>query len=192
MNSSRGLSLPEILLGITIAAVAGGLLINMLISSNSVFFDQSIKIRQGLSLNQATMEVTGLIKSSAGIVSQYPPSGTSEYTTNSDTLVLKIPSINQSGGIIDQVFDYAVLSKDSSNPNILRKKIIVDDSSFRNEEDKVLSTVLEEIEFIYLDSANTPVAPAEAVRISFTINLTENTGNYESKSSSSGTANLNN
>lgn len=192
MKNSKGISLPEILLGTVIAAVLGGILVNLLISTNALFFDQSIKLKQGLSLNQASKEITTLIKSSAGISSQYPPAGTADYTTNANTLVLKLPSVNQSGEVIEQVFDYAVLSKDPGSPKILRKKIFVDQVSYRNAEDKVLSTVLEDLTFVYLDSSNLSVSPAEAVRINFTIDLSENSNASENKSSSSGTANLKN
>ena len=191
-EKNRGLSLPELILGITIAAILGGILVSLLVSSNRLLFDQSIKVRQGLSLNQASVEITSLIKSAAGIALQYPPAGTADYTTDFDTLVLKIPAIDQTGGIITQVFDYGVLSKDPSSPKILRKQIFKADTSFRKPENKILATTLQDLQFIYLNDANTLIPPAEASRISFTINLSEGINLYENESSSSGTANLNN
>jgi len=191
-QSNKGFSLPELILALTIVAILGGILVSLLNSTNSVFYDQSVKVKQGLSLNQASKELTSLIKSSAGIATQYPPSGAAQYSTNSQTLVLKIPSLNQSGGIIDQIFDYAIITKDSSNPKIMRKKIFVDPLSQRKSEDKVLSTSLKKLTFIYLDSSNTAVSPAEAVRINFTIKLAENINFTQNESSSSGTANLKN
>lgn len=190
MKGSQGLSLPEILLAISVTAVVGGLLINMMISSNTLFFDQSLRVSQGLSLNQASQEVTMLINSSAGIAGQYPPAGTAQYTTGADTLVLKIPAVNESGSIVDQVFDYGVVSRDPVNPRVLRRQIFVDDQSSRNAENKVLATSLDELTFEYLDAVNTPVSAAEAVRINFTINLLDNTNNSGRESNVSGTANL--
>lgn len=192
MKNPKGLSLPELIIGIAIAGVAGTLLVSLLISSNNVFFNQSVKVSQGLSLNQARLEITDLIESASGIASQYPPSGTAEFTTNGNTLILKIPAIDQNGNILNSVFDYAVIYKDPANPKILRKQILVDGASLRKSENKVLSTSLSELKFVYYDINNSPVPSAEAVRVNFTINLSENVALSENESSASGTVNLKN
>lgn len=190
MKDFKGLSLVEVLIAITMAAVAGALLLNILVSSNRIFFNESVQVAQGLSLNQAALEITNLIKSSSGISNQYPPTGASQFTTDANTLVLKIPALNQDESVKDLVFDYAVISKDQSNPKILRKMIFVDNTSFRKSENKVLSTSLKQIKFLYLDVGNSQIAPLEAVRINFTINLSENVSLSQSESSASGTVNL--
>lgn len=192
MRNTKGITLPEILIGMTVAAVAGTLLINLLVSSNILFFNESVKVRQGLSLNQAAKEITASIKSSFAVVNQYPPTGAAQFTTGPEALVLKIPSIDQNGSVIDQKFDYIVFYKDPSSPKILRKQIFKDASSYRKEENKVLATSLDQLKFIYLDATNTQVAPVEAVRINFSINLDENTATSDNESSGSGTVNLKN
>lgn len=192
MKNFRGWSLLEVLIVITIAAVAGGLLINILVSSNKLFFDQSAQISHGLSLNQTTYEITDLIKFSVSASSQYPPSGNPQYLTDSNTLVIKLPAISQAGDIIDSVFDYAVIEADSSNSKILRKKIIPDAQSYRHAENKVLSTALDSIEFSYLDINNSPVSPGQAARIKFVVNLATGSGFSENESSASGIVNIKN
>jgi hypothetical protein len=192
VNNLKGISLPEILIGVSIAAVAGALIVNLLVSSNVIFFNQGAKIRQGLSLNDAAREITTSIKSSSGVVGQYPPSGTPQFSSGPAALVLKLPSINQSGNVIDQVFDYVVITKDASSPKILRKYIFVDNLSSRNAENKVLATALKESKFEYFNASFTEVAPTEAVRVNFTIDLIESTSVSESESSTTGSVNLKN
>lgn len=190
MKKTRGLSLVEVLIGITIVGIMGSLLVNLLVSSNSVFFNQSVRVSNGLSLNQTAREITSLIRSSAGIASQYPVTGAPQYTTDQNTLVLKFPAISQSGSVVNQAFDFVVITKDQIKPAILRQITFVDSLSSRKAQNKVLSTTLKSLRFIYLDVNNSPVSAAQAARINFIINLNESTGSPVNEGSASGTANL--
>lgn len=192
MKNTRGLSLVEVLIGITVAAVAGGLIINLLISSNSIFFNQSVKVSQGLSLNQASFEITDLIKSSSGVAAQYPVSGTAQYITDSDTLVIKLPALTASGNVIDSTYDYAVVTVDPQKPKILRMQIFPNASSSRQSVNKVLATSLNNIVFNYLDSGNGSTTPIQAARVGFTIKLLDNSAIQNNESSSSGVVNIKN
>lgn len=192
MKSIRGWSLLEVLVGVTVAALAGGLIINLMVSSNKLFFDQSAQISQGLSLNQAKLEITDLIKSSAGVAAQYPASGTPLYTAGANTLIIKLPALSAEGEVIESVYDYAVVEADPLEPGVLRKQIFKDNQSFRNTENKVLSTSLDSLFFSYLDVNNAPVAVDQAIRVSFVINLSTRSGFSENKNSGSGTVNIKN
>lgn len=192
MKKSSGLSLLELLIGITVASVAGGLLINLMVSSNKLFIDQTTLINQGLSLNQTKLEVSDLIKSSAGIAAQYPVTGSPLYTTDADTLILKLPAISAGGDVIESVYDYAIVEADAAKSSILRKQIFKDNQSFRNEENKVLSTALDTIDFSYFDSNSNLVSPNQAERVSFIIYLSNQSGFAENESSGSGSVNIKN
>lgn len=192
MKNLKGWSLLEVLISVTIAAVAGGLIINLMVSSNKLFFDQSAQISHGLSLNQAKLEITDLIKSCAGIVTQYPVSGVAQYTTDSNTLVIKLPAISSGGDVIESVYDYAVIEADTAKPTVLRKQIFKSTGSYRNPENKVLSTSLANLYFNYLDINNVPVAVDQAVRVNFIITLSTKSGFAENESSGSGTVNIKN
>lgn len=189
---SKGWSLLEVLVVVTVAAVAGGLLVNIMVSSGKIFVDQNALITQGLSLNQTQLELTELIKSSAGISGQYPAQGSPQFTTDSNTLVIKLPAVDSAGNVINSVYDFAVIDSDSGNPKILRKQIFKDNQSYRKTENKVLTTNLKSISFSYLDVNNTQVSYDQAVRIGFIINLLTPSGFADKESSGSGTVNLKN
>lgn len=192
MRKSRGWSLIEVLIVMTVASVAGGLLISLMVSSNRIFFDQSAHISQGLSLNQTELELTELIKSSAGIAAQYPPSGTPQFTSDSNTLVAKLPALTEDGDVIESVYDYAVIEQGTAQPTVLRKQIFKDDLSFRKTENKVLSTNLNNLTFNFLDASNAEVPPNQAERVTFVINLSTKSGFSQKESSGSGTVNIKN
>ena len=190
--SKKGISLVELLIGITLTAISAILIMGLLTSSNNIFVKQTIQVGQGLSANQASLEVSNLIQSCAGVVSQYPISGNAQYITSANVLVIKIPSTNSSGQVIDSVFDYAVIVKEPASSKILRKRVFPDPLSSRKSENKVLSTSLKSLNFNYVDSNNSPVTPTQAIRVSFIINLSGGTGLSPSESSASGVVNITN
>lgn len=192
MKNSRGVSLVEILTVVTVGSIAGFLIINLMISSNKLIVDQSAQIEQGLSLNQTKLEITGLIKSSAGVASQYPEQGVAQYTGDSNTLILKLPAIDANGNVLEAVFDYAVVEPDIATPAILRLRIFKDNLSYRKTENKVLSTSLESFSVSYLDAGNNEVQPPQSERIYFIVNLSTKSGFSENESSGSGIVNIKN
>lgn len=192
MRNQLGLTIFEILIGITITAVAGFLITGLLTSSGEVFLSQTEQVNQGLSSSQARQEIEDLIKSSAGVVGQYPPTGTAQFTTGSQVLVLKIPTVGVNGKVIDSVFDYAVVTKYPVNSKILKKMVFPDAQSNRSSENKVISSSLKSLGLVYLDKNNNQVPPTQSARITYTINLSSDEGLTENSSSSSGTVNLKN
>jgi hypothetical protein len=182
----------ELLVGLALSAVGGLLILGILVSSNNIFVTQSVQVNQGLSLNQSSYEITELIKSSAGVVSQYPETGAPQFVTSSQILVLKLPAFSANGQIIDSVFDFAVIARDPSSSKILRKYIFADGASSRKPENKVLSTTLNDLEFLYLDSGGNYVSSGQATRINYTINQLESAGFSPQESSSSGIVNIKN
>lgn len=190
--NNKGLSLLEILVGLAIAGLGGALIMGIFISTNNIFVGQTIKVNQGLSLNQASLEISELIKSSAGVASQYPPTGGAQFATGSEVLVVKLPAVSQAGQNIDSVFDYAVITRDQANPKILKKYVYPDITSSRNSENKVLSTSLGILTFNYLDLSGNSTTAGQASRVNFIINLSETGGFKTQESSASSTINLKN
>lgn len=189
--SSFGFSLVEILVALGVASVAGVILISILVSGNSLFMQQNSNVFQGLSLNHATEQINDSISQASQVANSYPEMSPT-YVTSESVLVLKIPSIDSSGNIIDQKFDYIVISQDDQKSNILRKRVFPDPSSSRKNENGVLATTVSSLTFSYLDSNNITVSPPSATKISFSIMLTEKAGSDNKTSSVSGQVNLRN
>lgn len=189
--NNKGFTLVEVLITLTISMVIGVLLLSVFYQNSGLYSKQSTKISQGLSISRAAREISDTIKSSAAVVN-VNPIGSTSYTTSSSSLVLSTPSVNAQGGVISNVFDYVVIARDISSTKILRKYVFVDPASSRKEENKVLSTNLNDIIFLFFDDSGNVVSPTAASKINFSILLDEKAGNSNQQSSASGQINLRN
>lgn len=191
-KSNSGFTLLEILVGMAVGVVAGGLLVSILVQSNGVFLKQGVQVSEGLSLNQSISEINADIVQSSGVVSSYPVSGQPQYTTGANVLVLQVPSINSSGNVISNVYDYIVISADTQKKYLLREMVFPDAQSSRKSLNKILSTSLNYVIFYYFDSHSATVSPLLATKINYSIVLNEKVGLGTKVASSSSVANLRN
>ncbi len=186
----KGFSLIEILVVLSIASIAGTLLVSSLIQNNNLFLKQSTKISQGVNLNDTTSQISDSIKNASSIAATCPCPQV--YTTNDQTIVAAIPSVNATGDILSNTFDYLVITRDSQNTAILRKIIYPNALSSRKSENQVLATTLSLVQFRYYDNNGNSVSPTAAGKINFTINVKPTNGLSSEQSSSSGQINLRN
>lgn len=185
-----GLTLIEVLVAMGIATLAGVLLVVIIVNSAGIFTQQSSKVQTGLNINDALSSVRGNIKQASAVAESYT-SGSTTYTTGSSQLVLKVPSIDSSGNIITDTFDYFVFFLDQK---ILHFKIFPDSSSSRTASDRIFSTSVDSLEFRFFNSANPPVevAPVNATKIRISLVLKQRIGtNFETNVATS-EANLRN
>lgn len=187
----NGFSLIEIIIVMAVAAIAGVLLIQVLVNNNGLVYDQSVKISQGLNLNDLSSLIENDIKSSAGIASQYPDTNPT-YVTSAITLIVKIPSINQSEDVIPDTYDHIVIASDSANQKILRRITIPAQASFRPANNRVLTSSLSFVKFSYLDVSGVPITSTNASKINYIVNLFNKSGLNNYQSSASGEINLRN
>lgn len=191
-KNAKGLTVLELLIVASVGAVAGFLLISSLIQSNDVFFRETGRVQEGLSLNQALITISKDIKSASKVSANYPESGQAAYQTSQDELVLKISSIDWQGRIIENTFDYIIVHRDFSQPFILLREVIPTPPSQRGSEENILLKNLKNLSFFYLDKNGNTVSPAQAEKINFYINTQTKFGLNSQVSSSSSEVNLRN
>lgn len=190
--AQKGLTLLELLIAMSITAIVGVVLLDIIIQNNGLVFIQQAKVSQGLSLNNAHTEIFDAIHNAAQIAATCPsPTCTASYSSTKNSIVLAIPSLNASGNPITNTYDYEVITADSQNNDILREYIYPNSSSTRKSQNKVLSTTLASLTFYYLDSKGLSVNPSSAIQVNFVINLQQQAG-QSVESSSSGQVNLRN
>lgn len=183
----------EMLVVVSISAIAGVILVSFLVQNNGLFLQQTARVSQGLSVNQASAQISEAIRSASAVATDCsPPACTSPYSSSPSTLVLTLPSIDAAGEIIESSIDYLVITADSSQPAILRKLTFPNALSSRQAENQVLVTKLSQLNFGYFDTAGNQVSPTSAARVNFTINLLEKAGFGDAQSSASGQVNLRN
>ena len=190
--NSRGISLVELLIGVSVAGLVGVLLVTLLTQNSRIYTDQNAKITDGITINNSVAKIEETIKSAAAIAAQYQHSGGPLYTTGTNTLVLTQPSINASGVVIENTYDYLVLSADTQNNKVLRLILYPNAQSSREAQNQVLATNLSLLEFSYYNSLGEAVSPILATRIRYVMNVNQTISTQTQTSSTSGTVNLRN
>lgn len=182
--SRKGFTLLELVITLSIAAVAGVLLIQLLVQNNGLFFQQQATVSQGLNLNNAVSQISNDIRSSNGVVSGYPIISPTILSSQS-SLVISIPSIDPSGNVISNTYDYIVVGQDGQNSSLLREWLYSDPASSRTSKNRVLVKDLSLIRFYYMNSNGVVVSPTQASKINFVINISTKLGVSNQQSSSS-------
>lgn len=180
----KGLTLVEVLVTGGIAVVAGVLLVAVIVNSAGIYNKESSKLSEGLNINDALSMIRSKVKESSAVQASFTANPIT-YTSSSNQLVLKIASIDSSGNIVDQTFDYYVFFLDNTR---LRLKTFPDSSSFRKAQDQIFSTNVDNLNFQYLNSSNPPleVTPSLATKVRINLRLKQRSGsNYETKTATS-------
>lgn len=178
----KGFSLIETVLAAGLALVVGTFLVAILVSQSGLFYKQNSIISEGLDTNDAMRQVDAHIRQAVAVVSGYPEVSP-QYTTGADTLVLKLPALSTSG-VINNIYDYAVVIRDSGQAGVLRLQVFPDPQSTRKTSDLVLTTILQSVQFAYLDKSGNSVAPASAASVSVSLTVLAKTGSIGSSRAS--------
>lgn len=186
----KGFTLLEIVIATGIGLLVGLLLVGIMVNHNGFFYKQNAVINEGVALNDVLNKLNENIRQSAQIATEYPKDSPT-YHTDQNTLILKLPSINNEI-LIENTFDYIVISKDTVSPNILRMQTFPDPLSTRKSVSQVLTTILKTISFKYLDKAGQQVSPLLATSVETTITLLTKTGSISSEKTATTLTNLRN
>lgn len=186
----KGFTLLEVVIAAGGALIIGTMLLSIMINHNGVFYKQSSLVGEGLSINTTTQKIEETIRQAAVVSSGYPEVSPT-YITGTSVLVLKLPALSTTG-ILANVYDYAVITRDSSNPKILRYLLIPDNQSVRPQVNTVLTNLIKSIQFSYLDNNRNPVSPTLATTVGLTLTVLSKTGSIGTEQSSSTTTSLRN
>lgn len=186
---SYGLTLLEVLVAVGIAAVAGTLLIVIIVNSAGVFSNQLPKVQEGLNINDSLSVVRSTIKHANAVSGQYLD-GSTVYTSGTSQLVLQASSIDASNNIIDNTLDYFVFFLDQ---NFLRYKTFPNPLSSRKPGNRILSDNVENLVFKYFASIPPgEVAPQDANKVRITVTLKPRAGSALGANIATTEANLRN
>lgn len=189
-EESNGFTLVELIIAAAITLVVGIFLLSILVNNNGLFYKQNALVSEGLSLNDSVSIINKNIMQASAIVASYPES-TPLFTSNTETLILKFPSL-ENGEMVENTYDYIVFYKDTENPKLLKMQIFPDDSSDRVASTSILTTILQNIEFSYLDKNGNVVLPISAASVGVNLTVLAKTGSIGSSRSSTSITNLRN
>lgn len=190
MKKEKGTTLVEILIVTVVVVAVGTMLMGIWINNNGVFNKQDALVGEGVSLNDTLRQIDDTIREAAGVVESYELESKT-YTTGDNVLVVKLPALSPSG-VISNVYDYLVVSLDSSPATVLRLQLIPDVQSTRQAKNQVLSTIVKSIGFEYLDDTGSPVDPISATKVKVTLLVNKQNGSIGSSRVATMTASLRN
>lgn len=189
MSKLNGFTLTEVVVASGIAMVVGVLLVSILVSNTGLYYTESSKVQQGLGINDSLSKIRSNIKEAQFIAAQYPESGSPEFSSSANQLVLKLASIDSSGNIITDTYDFFVYYPDQDK---LKLKVFPNDYSEREVGDQILSKNVSSILFQYFDSTGQVVAPVSAVKVKTTLTLSQKAGSSYQSHIATSEANLRN
>ncbi len=184
----RGFTLPEVITVTLVAVIIGGLVLGIMVQNTRLFVQESEKVTQGLGLNDALIKIKSSIKEASSVASSYPQASP-EFITGASEIVLKLPSIDSSGSIIDNTFDHIVFTKLSGK---LYFKLFPNSLSTRAAVDQLLAKSVEGVDFRYFDISGNEVAATSAVKVRVSVSLKQNVGLNIQTSTATTEANLRN
>lgn len=189
-EQDKGLTLVEVLLAVGVGIIVSTLLLVIMVNSAGLFYKESSKLQEGLNTNDALARVRASIKESSSVAASYT-SGTTTYTSSATQIVLKIPSVDSSGNIIANTFDYTIFFLEQTK---FRYKLIPNSQSSRKSQDQIFSTSVDNLTIKYLDSQNPPseVAPTSAKKIKLALRLKQKNGQDIEQITATSEANLRN
>ncbi len=189
-REAMGFTLLETVVASAVALIAGTFLVAILVSHNGVFYQQNSIVNEGLSSNDAMREIESNIRQGSSVAVGYPE-GSPEIFSGAETLILKIPAQN-GAELIEDVYDFVVISKDPNQTKILKIELFPDPLSTRQPSSRVLTTLLESINFTYLDKNGSAVTPGASVSVSSNLTVLSKTGSIGTSRSTTSTTTLRN
>lgn len=168
--SKKGFTLLEVIIATSVAIVTGILLLLVILNSTGLSNTGSVKVEQGVGLNDALSSLRRNVKESSSIASSYPESGIPEYSSSPTQLVLKISSLDSEAKLVTNKYDYFIYIVENGK---LTLRVIPDGASSRYARSTILSLNVENINFQYFNNATPPqeVAASNASKVRFTMTL---------------------
>ena len=183
-----GFTLPEVITVMAVAVIIGGLVLGIMVQNTRLFVQESEKVTQGLGLNDALIKIRSAVKEASSVVSGYPQDSP-EFSSGASEIVLKLPSIDSSGNIIDNTFDHIVFTKLSDK---LYYKLFPNPLSTRVKVDQILAKSVDTIDFRYFDISGNEVVATTAIKVRVSLSLKQDVGVDTQTSVATSEANLRN
>ncbi len=161
-GNKKGYTLSEVLISVTIGIILlGALLMIQLLGRNT--FDLSVAF---VDVNSKAKTAMDWMSKDIHWANQLAASRTidvEEYTTGDDELIMEIPAINPSGDILEDVNDYIVYYRDSTDSRILKRTMDANAASSRVNGTRVIANNVNTLNFSSSGAGLSSLADVTAV-----------------------------
>lgn len=167
-KASKGASLIELLIVIAISALIVLALLSLYSAGQRYFVIQSAKADTIEDSRNPLTWITRDIRETVQVVSTYDA-----YSTSANCLVLQVPSIDETGEIIDidSHFDYIIYRRNPETPDRLERIVDADDASARTDRTKLLAYNVNSFSLLFFDSdgADTSANVSESATVGISL-----------------------
>jgi len=168
IKASKGTTLIELLIVTAISALIVLALLSLYSAGQRYFVTQSAKADTIEDSRHPLTWITRDIRESVQVVTTYDA-----YSTSSNSLILQVPSIDETGEIIDvdNTFDYIIYRRNPGTPKRLERIIDADEASARTDRTKLLADNVNSFSLLFFDSdgADTSANVSESATIGISL-----------------------
>lgn len=157
----KGFTVLELTIAMALLAILSVIIATIVIRSGIIFEKQTGSVEVGLSNRFVLDDIAQQVRTAKLVESNFTGDG-QNFTTGTDTLILKLPSIDNSGAAIANTFDRVVYYLNAGKIN---KKVFPDAASSRKKITQILTTTTKTLKFAY---NNSNVASTSAVTVDLT------------------------
>lgn len=159
LTHKKGLSLIELLVGMSISLIVAGVISAVFIDSWRAQIAQETYAALQQGSRASVDEISASIKV-ASAVAVTVSSGGDTYNSDASLLVLQTPAIDESGNILNDI-DYLIFRRNPSDSTLLERIIIADDTSSRASLPSPfnLNNFTGNLVFSYFNAAGTTINP---------------------------------
>ena len=146
-TKQSGFTLVETLIAVGFIVIVAALITSTTIVTQRMFFGQKSEARLQRDSRMAMSYLKQDIRMTFAVLNEYPEgSEQPSYITSSQTIVLKMRSLDSSGGPIAGAYDYIIYSMGNEG---FTKTVIADGSSSRESNNELFSEYVQDIKILY-------------------------------------------
>ncbi|PIS41569.1 MAG: hypothetical protein COT25_02365 [Candidatus Kerfeldbacteria bacterium CG08_land_8_20_14_0_20_42_7] len=168
-QNRKGLTLVELLVSIGIIAIVMVIMVTILASQNSSFQEESIRNKLATDQTQALNDIQYNLISGSEIQASYTDNGIT-YTTDENTVVIAMPTIDAIGDPVANQSDMYIIDKPTAS-SLMHILLITDPQSGRLAQDKTAITNVSDLVIRY-DNED----PTVSKTFSITLEVSQVTG----------------
>lgn len=144
----QAFTLIELLISIALISIISVIVTTLVIRYGIFYERQNVEIGANLDNRFILDDMSSQVRQASKITGSVTIDG-QLFTTSITSIILKLPSLDQNGQTMSNVFDYVLYWQDSQDLKIFKKKIVPDVQSTRKGASQILTTNLKSISFSY-------------------------------------------
>ncbi|OGY23638.1 MAG: hypothetical protein A2Y57_03960 [Candidatus Woykebacteria bacterium RBG_13_40_7b] len=152
LESQKGITLIEVVIAAGLIGFLGIILGDILINHQSLFNEENLNMEIISENKRVLKDISNSVRNASDVLVSYTI-GADTYQTNDQSLVLKIPSVDNNGNTIFGSYDHIVFFIDALNSHKLIKKTLVATGSSRQNSEISQTLSLSDLKFEF----NTPL-----------------------------------